>query len=85
MPGLKKTKIGKVVSNKMDKTAVVEVSRKVKHPRFQKYFMKRKKFKVHDEENRCQVGDQVMIKESLPISKHKHWVVTQIISSAVQG
>ena len=66
---------GVVVSDASDKTAVVEVRRYVKHPRYGKYIEKRKKFKAHDAENRVKVGDQVTIAESRPISKDKHFVV----------
>lgn len=77
--GLKKKKVGKVVSNKMDKTAVVVVSRRVKSPFLQKYYTQRKKFKVHDPKNECQVGDSVLIMECTPISREKRWKLAQII------
>lgn len=80
MAGIKKTKSGVVISRKMDKTAVVEVARKIKHPHFKKYYVKRTKFKVHDAQNQTQAGDQVEIVESKPISKQKTWVVTKIIA-----
>ncbi|EKD41533.1 MAG: 30S ribosomal subunit protein S17 [uncultured bacterium] len=82
MAVLKKKKIGVVIGNKMDKTATVEVARKIKHPHFKKYFVRTKKFKVHDEKNECQIGDQVEIIEGRPVSREKHWVVTKIISKA---
>lgn len=82
MAGLKKKKIGIVIGNKMEKTATVEVARKIKHPLFKKYFVRTKKFKVHDEKNECQIGDQVEIVEDRPISREKHWVVTKIIAKA---
>lgn len=78
-----KSQIAKVLSNKMDKTVVVEVARRVKHPAFQKFFQKRKKFKVHDEKNECGIGDQVLIQESKPISKDKRWVVKKILAKEV--
>lgn len=78
MPALKRKKTGVVVSNKMDKTVLVEVGRRIKHPHFKKYYLKTKKFKVHDEKNACQIGDKVEISESKPISRDKHWVVTSI-------
>lgn len=83
MAGLKKTKVAEVLSNKMEKTVVVVVNRKVKHPLYEKYFSKRNKFKAHDPKNECQVGDKVLIKECSPISREKRWVVTQILEKAV--
>lgn len=83
MAGLKKTKVAEVLSNKMEKTVVVVVNRKVKHPLYEKYFSKRNKFKAHDPKNECQVGDKVLIKECPPISREKRWVVTQILEKAV--
>lgn len=82
MAGLKKKKIGMVIGNKMEKTATVEVARKIKHPLFKKYFVRTKKFKVHDEKNECQIGDQVEIIEGRPMSREKHWVVAKIIAKA---
>lgn len=79
---LKKKKVGTVVSNKMDKTAVVEVSRRVKSQFLQKYYTVRKKFKAHDEKNECQVGDSVLIMECPPISREKRWTVSQILEKA---
>ena len=80
--GLKKKKVGRVLSNKMDKTAVVEVSRRVKSLSLQKYITVRKKFKVHDAKNECQIGDSVMIMECPPISREKRWTVTEILEKA---
>lgn len=79
MTGLKKTKIGNVISNKMSKTVVVLVSRQVKHTIYQKYYTKRGKFKAHDEKNECGVGDRVLIQECRPISREKKWVVVKIL------
>ena len=79
---LKKKKVGRVLSNKMDKTAVVEVSRRVKSQTLQKYYTERKKFKAHDAKNECQVGDSVLIMECPPISREKRWMVTQILEKA---
>lgn len=79
MAGKKKTQVGTVTSNKMDKTVVVEISRRVLHPVFHKYFVKKKRFKAHDEKNKCNIGDQVLIQESKPISCHKRWVVKEIV------
>ncbi len=70
----KKTK-GVVVSDKMAKTIVVEVGRYVKHPLYGKYIKKSKRYKVHDEKNEYKVGDKVLIEETKPISKDKHWKV----------
>lgn len=66
---------GQVVSDKMDKTVVVQVERRVKHPRYRKYVSRRKTYKAHDEANAFRVGDTVTIRESRPLSKHKRWVV----------
>ena len=66
---------GKVVSDKMNKTVVVEVQRRVKHPRYRKYVNRRKTYKAHDEENSFKVDDVVVIREHRPISRDKRWVV----------
>lgn len=79
----KKTQIGIVVSDKMDKTVVVEIARRVKDRHFEKYFVKRSKFKAHDEKNNCKIGDRVQIRECRPVSAHKRWVVTEILEKAV--
>lgn len=68
---------GRVVSDKMDKTVVVEVERKVLHPKYHKYVSRRRKFKAHDEENACKVDDVVVIEESRPLSRTKRWVVVE--------
>ena len=68
---------GVVVSNKMDKTVVVSVSRFVKHPKYGKYYKVSKKYKAHDENNKCQVGDKVSLIESKPISKDKRFIVAE--------
>ena len=75
--GLRKTRVGKVVSDKMDKTVVVEVSRTVLHPLYKKYVRRSKRFIAHDEANACRVGDQVRIVESRPLSKRKRWRVQE--------
>ena len=75
--------IGFVVSDKMDKTAVVQVERLVKHPLYQKYIKRRSKFPAHDEKNQCTIGDKVLILESRPLSKTKKWRVSQILEKAV--
>ncbi len=76
---LRKERIGVVVSNKMDKTIVVAVKRKVKHPIYGKFVNKTKKFMVHDENNDCNVGDTVRIMETRPLSRHKSWRLVEII------
>ncbi|GAB4567155.1 MAG: 30S ribosomal protein S17 [Anaerolineae bacterium] len=72
--------IGEVVSDKMDKTVVVRVDRTRRHPLYGKVVKVSKKFKAHDEENRCRVGDIVRIQESRPLSREKRWVVLEILS-----
>jgi small subunit ribosomal protein S17 len=81
--GLRKTQTGIVISDKMDKTVVVQVDRLVKHPVYQKYVRRRAKFKAHDENNTCQKGDRVVIRETRPLSKTKRWQVSQILEKAV--
>ncbi len=80
--GVRKTRIGVVVSDKMDKTVVVEVKRLLAHPLYKKIVRRRKKFKVHDPNNSCQVGDKVLIEESRPLSRDKRWRVKQILEKA---
>ncbi|MHB8482586.1 MAG: 30S ribosomal protein S17 [Nitrospiria bacterium] len=80
----KKTFIGKVISNKMDKTAVIEIQRTIVHPQYQKVVKRFTRLKAHDQENKCKIGDQVKIIEIRPLSKEKHWKVIDIISSAPQ-
>ena len=75
----RKSMIGRIVSDKMDKTVVVEVERLRRHPLYKKTIKVRRKFKAHDEENACQVGDVVRIRESRPLSKEKRWVVEEIV------
>jgi small subunit ribosomal protein S17 len=82
MAGQTKTRTGVVVSDKMDKTVVVQVERLVKHPVYKKYVRRRKKFMVHDEENTARVGDRVQIVEVRPLSKLKRWRLRQIIERA---
>lgn len=76
---LRKEKSGIVVSNKMDKSIVVEVERKVKHPKYGKFVKKSSRFVAHDEENTCSEGDKVRIAESRPLSKNKCWRLVEII------
>ncbi len=79
---LKRTLIGKVVSDKMDKTVSVLIERRVKHPLYGKIVRRSKKYLAHDENNQAKVGDTVEIQESRPISKNKSWVLTKIIQVA---
>ena len=77
--GLRKTRVGIVVSNKMQKTIVVKVERRVKHPLFGKYIKLSKKFMADDAQNECNIGDKVRIMETRPLSKHKNWRLVEII------
>ena len=79
---LRRSRLGVVVSDKMDKTVVVAVERKVQHPLYGKIMSKTVKFKAHDEKNECSVGDRVRIMETRPISKDKRWRVTEIVEKA---
>lgn len=81
---MKKTLIGKVISNKMAKTAVVEIERTILHPKYKKVVKRFTRLKAHDQENRCKVGDAVKIIETRPLSKDKHWLVIDVLSSAPQ-
>ena len=76
---VRKVRVGKVVSNKMDKTIVVSVERKVPHALYNKPMVTSKRFKAHDEKNECQIGDTVKIVETRPLSKDKHWRLVEII------
>ncbi|PWH16333.1 MAG: 30S ribosomal protein S17 [Ardenticatenia bacterium] len=78
----RKILIGRVVSNKMDKTVVVSVESLKRHPLYGKVIRRRKRYKAHDEHNACQVGDLVRMIESRPLSKEKRWVVTEILERA---
>jgi small subunit ribosomal protein S17 len=82
--GRRKTRVGRVVSDKMDKTVVVAIEKKVKHPVYQKYICRRAKYKAHDENNECKVGDEVLIEETRPLSKQKRWRVKATLRKAVQ-
>ena len=79
---LRKERVGVVVSNKMDKTIVVAVKWKEKHPIYGKFVNKTRKFHVHDEKNECGIGDTVRIMETRPLSKTVRWRLTQIIARA---
>ncbi len=79
---LRKTRTGRVVSDKMDKTIVVAVEDNVKHPLYNKIVKRTYKLKAHDEENSCQVGDVVKVMETRPLSKDKRWRLVEVISKA---
>ncbi|MDR0196999.1 MAG: 30S ribosomal protein S17 [Oscillospiraceae bacterium] len=79
---LRKTRVGKVVSNKMDKTVVVAIQDNVRHPLYKKIVKRTIKFKAHDEGNTCNVGDKVEIMETRPLSKEKRWRLVKVIERA---
>ena len=79
---LRKTMVGKVVSDKMDKTIVVAIADNVKHPLYKKIIKRTVKLKAHDENNECRIGDRVEVMETRPLSKDKRWRVTNIIERA---
>lgn len=79
---LRKNRVGVVVSDKMDKTVVVAIRERVKHPLYGKIVNRTKKFKAHDENNECGIGDRVLIAETRPISKDKCWRVVSIVEKA---
>ncbi|MEM8722714.1 MAG: 30S ribosomal protein S17 [Cyanobacteria bacterium P01_G01_bin.19] len=76
-----KERVGEVVSDKMDKTVVVAIENRSPHPKYGKIVVRTKKYKVHDAENQCKIGDRVRIKETRPLSKTKRWTVEEIIES----
>ena len=80
MTGRRKHREGVVVSNKMAKTVVVVVERLVRHPQYQKYLRQRERYKAHDEQNKCQIGDRVRLVETRPLSRDKRWAVQAILS-----
>jgi len=79
---IRKERTGLVVSNKMDKSIVVAIKRKVKHPIYGKFVLRTKKLMAHDEENTCNVGDIVRISETRPLSKNKTWRLVEVIERA---
>ena len=81
--GKKRQLIGTVVSDKMDKTIVILVETLVKHRLYQKYIKRQTKFKAHDKDNTCRVGDKVIITESRPLSKTKKWRLSRVVQKAV--
>jgi small subunit ribosomal protein S17 len=80
--GIRKTRIGLVVSDKMDKTITVAIERKVPHPIYKKYFKKTTKLMAHDEKSECGIGDKVKIMETRPLSKNKRWRLVEIVEKA---
>jgi small subunit ribosomal protein S17 len=81
--GKAKSREGVVVSDKMDKTVVVMVERLVQHAKYKKHLRRRTKVKAHDEQNRCGVGDRVLIAETRPLSRDKRWTVRTVLEKAV--
>lgn len=79
---LRKTRVGKVVSDKMDKTIVVAIETSVKHPLYKKIVKRTYKLKAHDEQNECKVGDKVKVMETRPLSKDKRWRLVEIVEKA---
>ena len=80
--GYRKTRIGEVVSDKMDKTIVLAIKTKVRHPLYGKMVNRTRKFKAHDENNECGIGDTVKIMETRPLSKDKRWRLVEIVEKA---
>jgi small subunit ribosomal protein S17 len=80
--GQRKVRIGRVVSNKMNKTIVVAIERKVMHPLYKKVYVRTTKVMAHDENNECNIGDIVKIMETRPLSRHKRWRLVEIIQRA---
>lgn len=80
--GLRKTRVGTVIKNKMDKSILITIERKVAHPLYKKYFKKTTKLMAHDENNECGVGDIVKIMETRPLSKNKKWRFVEVIEKA---
>jgi small subunit ribosomal protein S17 len=79
---LRKTRIGKVVSDKMDKTIVVAIETSVKHPLYKKIIRRTYRLKAHDENNECKIGDKVKVMETRPLSKEKRWRLVEIVEKA---
>ena len=80
--GRRKVRVGKVVSDKMDKTVVVVIERLVKHPVYKRYVRRRTRFKVHDEKNECKEGDTIRFMETRPLSKEKRWRFVEFVERA---
>ncbi len=81
----RKIREGRVTSNRMLKTVVVSIERKVMHPRYKKYLRRRTTVKAHDEKNECQIGDRVLIVECRPLSRDKRWRVRRILERSISG
>lgn len=79
---LRKERVGKVVSNKMDKSIVITVERKIKHPMYGKFMKRTTKLMAHDEQNQCNIGDTVRVMETRPLSKSKRWRLVEILEKA---
>jgi small subunit ribosomal protein S17 len=79
-----KERVGLVVSDKMEKTVVVAVENRAPHPKYLKIMVRTKRYKVHDEENKCRVGDRVRIQETRPLSRTKRWTVIDILTTATK-
>jgi small subunit ribosomal protein S17 len=79
----RKTRVGIVISDKMDKSAVVLIERTIQHPLYGKFIRRRVKYMAHDPENTCQIGDRVMIEECRPLSKRKRWRVKEVVERAI--
>ncbi|HEY9787338.1 MAG TPA: 30S ribosomal protein S17 [Candidatus Obscuribacterales bacterium] len=79
----RKELVGRVISNKMEKTVVVAVESRVPHPKYEKHIVRTNKFKAHDAENKCAIGDRVRIKECRPLSRDKRWLVVEITERGV--
>lgn len=77
-----KEKIGIVISDKMEKTIVIKIENRYPHPIYSKTMVKTKKYLVHDEKNECNIGDQILIQESRPLSRKKRWVLSKILSKS---
>ena len=80
--GLRKTRIGVVVSDKMDKTITIAIERKVSHPIYKKYYKKTTKLMAHDENRECKLGDKVKVMETRPLSKNKKWRLVEVVEKA---
>lgn len=78
----RKVRVGKVVSDRMDKTVVVEIDRLIKHPVYKRYVKRTKKYSVHDEENTCRVGDTIRFMETRPLSRSKRWRLVEVVERA---
>jgi len=79
---LRKVRVGRVVSDKMEKSCVIAVERKIKHPKYGKFMKKTTKLMVHDESNECGIGDTIRVMETRPLSKNKRWRLIEIIEKA---